>query len=74
MNITPITNGLSLSDVCSQPCCGCEELEALKGIARQFGDNATTLQNFANRLSGEVSQMNTIVLGSRLGDAGCTEC
>jgi hypothetical protein len=34
----------------------------------------TTMQNFVTRLGSEVTQMNLVVLGSRLGDAGCNTC
>lgn len=66
--------GLSFSDTCATPCCGCPELEALKTQIDRFDDGATTLQNFVTRLSSEVTQMSFVVLGSRLGDAGCSTC
>lgn len=74
INIQPIANGLSLDDVCSAPCCGCEELEAVNSQIARFGDGFVTLQTFVNRLAREVSAMSLTVLGSRLGDKGCFEC
>jgi hypothetical protein len=67
-------NTLALSDVCATPCCGCAELDAIKTQIDRFGDGVNTLQNFVNRLSGEVTQMSLVVIGSRLGDAGCSTC
>lgn len=74
IDIQPITNGLQFSDVCSQPCCGCEELDALTRQIDRFADGAVTLNNLASNVSGEVTQMSQIVLGSRLADNGCIEC
>jgi len=72
--IEPIKFGLQLKDICSDPCCGCEELEAIVGDLERFGEAATTLRNFVNRLEAEVAQFHAVVLGSRLNDRGCLEC
>ena len=68
------SNTLAFSDVCATPCCGCLELDAIKTQIDRFNDGVNTLQNFVNRLSGEVTQMSLVVIGSRLGDAGCSTC
>ena len=74
MTIEPINNGLEFNDVCSEPCCGCKELEAITNDLERFGDAASTLKNFINRLESQVNQMSSTVLGSRLNDQGCIEC
>ena len=74
MTIESINNGLAFNDVCSEPCCGCKELEAITNDLERFGDSATTLKNFINRLESQVNQMVSTVLGSRLNDQGCIEC
>jgi len=74
LEVAPIENGLQLSDLCSEPCCGCEELEALTRQIDRFADGVLTLQNFASDLGSEVTQMSQVVLGSRLSDQGCVEC
>jgi len=74
LDINEITNGLQLTDVCSEPCCGCEELEALVDELRGLNSGARTVENFVVRLETEVTQMNSVVLGSRLNDEGCLEC
>lgn len=68
-----VTNGIKFVDQCSKPCCGCVELEAVTRDLEKFGEAATTLQNFMNRIEGSVNRMNLTVLGSRLGDFGCVE-
>lgn len=74
LTVEPINNGIQLVDTCSQPCCGCEELEAIVSQIDRFADGVVTLQNFAHTLGSEVTQFHQVVLGSRLGDQGCVEC
>jgi hypothetical protein len=74
LQITAIGHGLQLTDSCSQPCCGCQELAAITQDLEQFGAEATTLQTFVNALSVSVNQMNMVVLGSRLSDNSCQVC
>ncbi len=74
LRVLPIQNGLQLEDVCSKPCCGCNELDALISEVTQFANGAATLQIFASTLSAEVTQMSQVVLGSRLGSNVCVDC
>jgi hypothetical protein len=73
LSISSESNGIRITDVCSKPCCGCSELEAVTKDLTRFGDAALTFQNYLNRLEGSVNRMNLTVLGSRLGDAVCSE-
>jgi hypothetical protein len=74
ISVSATNTGIKLEDVCALPCCGCAELDALRMQLDRFSDGVATLQNFVSRLSSEVTQMNLVVLGSRLGDAGCNTC
>lgn len=74
ITITPITNGIQLEDLCSSPCCGCEELDALVRQIDRFADGVVTLDTFVANLGSEVTEMSGVVLGSRLGDQGCISC
>jgi hypothetical protein len=74
LDVNPISNGIQIVDTCSQPCCGCEELDALVTQIDRFADGVVTIQNFVERLGSEVEEMSQVVLGSRLGDQGCVEC
>lgn len=66
-----VPQGLQAQDTCSQPCCGCNELEAITAALEDFGRQAQTLENFVNRLDSSVTTMDLVVLGSRLSDRGC---
>jgi len=72
ISIQSIQNGLRISDMCAEPCCGCEELEAITRDLEQFGSKAATLENFITRLDAVVTQLNQITLSSRLSDRGCS--
>lgn len=64
-------NLITLSDVCSAPCCGCAELEAITEALEAFADKAATLEMFLVNLEARVTQMDMAVLGSRIPDRGC---
>lgn len=74
ITVTRTDNRLILADTCASPCCGCAELDALKTQIDRFSDGVATLENFVTRLGSEVTQMSLVVIGSRLGDAGCENC
>lgn len=66
-------HSLTFRDVCSEPCCGCKELEILTKALEAFGAKATTLENFLVGLEASVTKMDLVVLGSRLGDRSCNQ-
>lgn len=74
VEINVVSGGLKFTDICAAPCCGCAELDALSSQVDRFSDGVNTLQNFITRLGSEVTQMSLVVLGSRLGDTGCSTC
>ncbi len=65
---------LKFSDLCSEPCCGCTQLDAINDQLKLFADGRKSLEGLANRTAAEVTQMNLVVLASRLNDAGCAQC
>lgn len=74
MQITPITNGLMLTNNCAKPCCGCPELERVTNDLTKFGQDKAAVETFANRLGNAVDTMSLTVLGARLGDQSCVSC
>jgi len=72
MEIVSGSHALTFNDVCSEPCCGCTELEIITQALESFGSKATTLENFLVSLEARVTQTDQVILGSRLGDRGCT--
>ena len=74
VQIEQIANGLRIVDVCSQPCCGCEELERITTDLARLSQQAATIENFVDRLRNAVDTMDLIVLGNKIGDRGCVTC
>jgi hypothetical protein len=73
LEVQDIQNGIRLVDLCSQPCCGCVELERITEDLEQFGNQATTLANFIVRLEASVVSFENLVLGSVLKDQSCCD-
>lgn len=71
ITIEALTNGLRIQDDCSEPCCGCTELETITTDLAQFGDQVRTLTNFINRIETQQGAFRDTVLASVLGDSGC---
>lgn len=65
--------GLSFTDTCARPCCGCPELEVITQALQRLEQGAASLEGFYSRLEGQVTQMNVVVLGSRLNEPTCQE-
>jgi hypothetical protein len=74
IELQSISNGIRLLDICSAPCCGCEELEALTQELEVLGNAQITARNFLSNLSKQVETMSQVVLGSVLRDDGCYTC
>lgn len=67
-------HGIRFKDICSKPCCGCPELERVTSDLQHIADQNNLAQLFLTRLEASVTQMDQVVLGSRLNDEGCLEC
>ncbi len=71
LTLETVKNGLRFHDICSSPCCGCPELDALMKELAFFGNEATSLKAFVDHLSSKFDQFNSVVLASRLNTAPC---
>lgn len=74
VQVGQIQNGISIADVCSRPCCGCPELEAITRDLETFGQEKAAVQAFIDQLREAAVTMDMIVLGSKLNDKGCVDC
>ncbi len=72
--VDPIAAGVRISDICSRPCCGCPEVEAITRDLEKFGAQAAGAQAFIDQLREAETTMSTVVLGSKLNDRGCVQC
>lgn len=74
LEVKPIANGIQLVDTCSQPCCGCPELETITRDLERLQSEALSVSDFVNRLDTAISTFDSIILGSRLSDRSCITC
>lgn len=72
ITLTGVGNGLELADSCSQPCCGCTELQALIDEITQFANQANTLQVYVSQLGSQVQQTQTVILSSNVTSSTCS--
>jgi hypothetical protein len=70
--IEPEGAGLKFTNTCSQPCCGCPELEQLTSQLAAFSPQFTTLQGFIVKLDSSVTTTSLTFLSSRLGNRSCS--
>lgn len=71
LTVQTTTAGLIFRNTCAEPCCGCEELQTLTDAAIALRNEVASVNAFAQSLAGSVEIMQTVVLGSRLGDDSC---
>lgn len=74
LQVETIENGVRIRDLCCEPCCGCEELEAVTRDLDRFRTERENLEQFMRQFTESVHTMDLIVLGSRLSDQGCISC
>jgi len=74
IQVTHTANGFSLADLCSKPCCGPTELEAIAAELAQFASEVATLRQFISSLQAVQATTSQAVLGSKIGDQGCVSC
>lgn len=72
IQVQPIENGVKIIDTCARPCCGPAELERITTDLERLGAQASAVQDFVDRLQTSVDTMSLIVLGSKVGDRGCS--
>jgi hypothetical protein len=74
LSIDTTSNGIKMTDSCSQPCCGCPELEEITRSLENMSAQRATLETFVNQLAATTATFNSTVLGARLGDRRCLTC
>ena len=73
ISIEAIPNGIRIINTCSEPCCGCEELEVITNDLNKLKERAKSLEEFFKALQNTVTNLQQIVSGSNLagGASGC---
>ncbi len=68
IDISPATNALEISNTCSEPCCGCEELDVIVQDLRMLNTQVNTLNNLNSRLEAAMQQMEMSIIASKTGE------
>lgn len=74
VDIEEVANGIQLSDKCSKPCCGCDELRVVTQAVETLASQLETLGQFLAGLEGATTETQGSLLASKLGDRGCNAC
>lgn len=74
IEITPITNGIKITNTCAPPCCSCSELERITSDMERLNTEVAAVQQVKGDLRVAVDTMSLTVLGAKLGDRGCSTC
>lgn len=64
ISLESIANGLKITDDCSTPCCGCEELKVVKQTMEHVVSQLNSLENLASRLEGALATLQFNLLSS----------
>ena len=65
LTITSGANGLNFNDVCSEPCCGCSELEVITTDLAMVQTRVATLEQLAANLNTAIGVLNNVILVSK---------
>jgi len=65
LKLTAIANGLQLTDDCSHPCCGCDELNVVLQAAETMKAQINSLEQLANRIEIAMGTLSFNLLASR---------
>lgn len=68
VQLTPSSggNGLVLSDACTEPCCGCDQLDQLQAALQAIENYRSQLGQAADQLEARISNLTTVVLNAGL--------
>jgi len=71
LTVSPKTHGIELANPCSEPCCGHEEAKTVTQAMELLYKQMATMDAMIATLSARITQVDAVVLGSKVGDHGC---
>lgn len=71
LSITADAHGIVLQDTCSEPCCGCAELDAIYDNLKDCIDGAATLKNAVENLVAKQEQVEMVYLSEGKESCHC---
>ena len=71
LEVEPGENAVILKDTCSDPCCGCEELQVITTTLQMMLNQVHSLENLASRIDSAIFQIQTNLLASKMNTPPC---
>lgn len=68
LQVSFIPNGIHFDELCSQPCCGCEELAVIKNDFKFVRDAIDSVNTISSKLSGELTALSLNLISSQTED------
>ena len=66
------TNTILISETCSEPCCGCEQLDIFVADLRDLESGFERLDSYITALAGAVESIRSSAFGSVIAASGCS--
>lgn len=73
INISTEADGISISDTCAKPCCGCNELQVVVSDVDALTTQLNTLAQQITLLASSVAQLQNICLASSIDPTSCAQ-
>ena len=73
INVSTESDGISISDTCAKPCCGCNELQVVVGDVDAITSQLNTLAQQITLLASSVAQLQNICLASSMDPTSCAQ-
>lgn len=70
LELEAIANGIRISDQCTEPCCGCEQLDVLYQAVQAVENESTRLQETGEQLRGRLDNLQSVLSNSQLNPPG----
>ena len=64
-------SGVVISETCSSPCCGCEQLNIIVDDLRDLQEGFKKMDSFLNTLAGQVGTITSSAFASVVSNSGC---
>jgi len=71
--ITSTANGISISDTCAKPCCGCNELQVVVTDTQNLNNRLTELALQITQLASSVASLQNVCLNSSIDPSSCAQ-
>jgi len=68
---TPVANGIEITNVCTDPCCTCDQLEGVLKDVRDFGNGAASLEQYLVKIGEALERLQFV---TQLNSAVITPC